>query len=88
MIGVHILQALCMIGADLNVYSGQDKAYSDKGLLGSLKEQGFTEFWNNSKNKFLKIKPSKDCRHHFVANHKNQMLHEYLNTEPLHKVFV
>ena len=82
------LQALCVIGADLNVYSCQDKAYTDKGLLGSLKEQGFAEFWKDSKSKLRKINPAKDCRHHCVANHKNQMLHQYLNTDPIHKVFV
>ena len=47
------LQALYVIGADLNVYSCQDKAYTDKGLLGSLKELGFVEFWNGSKKKIL-----------------------------------
>ena len=82
------LQALCVIGADLNVYSCQDKAYTNKGILGSLKEQGFAKFWNDSKNILRKINPSKDCRHHCVANHKNQMLHQYLNTDPIHKVFV
>ena len=82
------LQALCVIGADLKVYSCQDKAYTDKGLLGSLKEQGFAEFLNGSKSKFYKINPSKDCRHHCVANHKNQMLHEYLNTDPVNQAFV
>ncbi len=82
------LQALCVIGADLNVYSCQDKAYTDKGLLGSLKERGFAEFWNEGKTKFYKINPDKDCQHHCVANHKNQILHEYLNTDPIHKVFV
>ena len=81
-------QALCVIGADLNVYSCQDKAYTDKGLLGSLKEQGFAEFWNDSKSELRAINPSKDCRHHCVANQKNQMLHEYLNTDPVHQVFV
>ena len=64
------LQALCVIGVDLKVYSCQDKAYTDKGLLGSLKEQGFGEFWNGSKSKFYKINPSKDCQHHCVANQK------------------
>jgi len=82
------LQALCVIGADLNVYSCQDKAYTDKGMLGSLKEQGFAEFWNDSKSELRAINPSKDCRHHCVANQKNQMLHEYLNTDPVHQVFV
>ena len=82
------LQALCVIGGDLNVYSCQDKAYTDKGMLGSLKEQRFAEFWNDSKSKLRAINPSKDCQHHCVANHKNQMLHQYLNTDPVHKVFV
>ena len=82
------VQTLCVIGADLNVYSCQDKAYTDKGLLGSLKERGFAEFWQSSKSKLRNINPSKDCRHHCVANHKNQMLHEYLNTDPVHKAFV
>ena len=82
------LQALCLIGADLNVYSCQDKAYTDKGLLGSLKEQGFAEFWSEGKSKFHMINPAIDCRLHCVANHKNQMLNEYFNTDPIHKVFV
>jgi Fe-coproporphyrin III synthase len=82
------LQALCVIGADLKVYSCQDKAYTDKGLLGSIKEQGFAELWSEGKSKFHKINPAIDCRHHCVANHKNQMLHEYFNTDPIHKVFV
>ena len=82
------LQALCVIGADLNVYSCQDKAYTDKGMLGSLKEKRFAEFWSEGKSKFHKINPAIDCRHHCVANHKNQMLHEYFNTEPIHKAFV
>jgi len=57
-------------------------------MLGSLKEQGFAEFWGDSKSKLRKIDPAKDCRHHCVANQKNQMLHQYLNTVPVHKVFV
>ena len=40
------LQVLCVIGVDHNVYYCQDKAYTDKGLLGSLKEQGLAEFWS------------------------------------------
>ena len=76
------------IDADLNVYSCQDKAYTDKGILGSLMEQGFAEFWKVSKSILRKINPSKDCRHHCEAKHKNQMLHQYLNTDSVHKAFV
>ena len=82
------LQALCVIGSDLNVYTCQDKAYTDKGILGSLMEQGFAEFWKDSKSNLRKINPSKDCRHHCVANQKNQILHQYLNTDQVHKAFV
>ena len=63
-------------------------AYTDKGLLGSLKEQGFAEFWSEGKSKFHKINPAIDYRHHCVAKQKNQILHEYFNTDSIHKVFV
>src|SRR3989338_5187762 len=40
------LQILPVIGADLNVYSCHDKAYNlDEGLLGSIKETSFKNFW-------------------------------------------
>ena len=63
-------------------------AYTDKGLLGSLKEHGFAELWSEGKSKFHKINPAIDSLQHSVSNHKNQILHEYFNTEPIHKVFV
>jgi len=46
------LQALCLISADLKVYFCQDKAYTEKGLLGSLKEQGFAEFLSDGKSNY------------------------------------
>jgi len=82
------LQVLCVIGADLNVYSCQDKAYTDSGLLGTIKHQRFTEFWFNGQEKFFRINPSHDCRQHCTANRKNMMLHEYLQTHPCHQAFV
>tara|TARA_B110000438_G_C15350405_1_gene451843 strand:+ start:370 stop:552 length:183 start_codon:yes stop_codon:yes gene_type:complete len=60
-----------MIGAVLNVYFFHDKAQTHKGLLGVFKELGVAEFWNRSKRKLYKINPSKDYRHHCVANQKN-----------------
>ena len=41
-------------------------------MLGSLKEQRFSEFWNDNKSKLRAINPSKDCQHHCVANHKTK----------------
>lgn len=77
-------QILPVIGADLNIYPCQDKAYNlDNGLVGSIKEVSFKDFWFNDKNKFFKINPSRDCKNHCVANGKNQMILDYLDVEHL-----
>ena len=83
------LQVLPVIGADLNVYSCQDKAYNlDSGLIGSIKDKRFKEFWQTGKKKFFKIDPSKVCNHHCVANSKNNMILEYLDADMEHLAFV
>ncbi len=83
------LQILPIIGADLNIYPCQDKAYNlDEGLIGSIKNQRFKDFWFSDKNKFFKIDPSCVCNHHCVANEKNKMILEYLNADPEHISFV
>ncbi|MEO5356711.1 MAG: radical SAM protein [Nitrospirae bacterium YQR-1] len=85
------LQILPVIGADLNVYSCQDKAYNlEDGLLGSLSPEDvrFKDFWLNGKNKFFNINPSKVCNHHCVANEKNLLVMEYLNADKKHLGFV
>ncbi len=82
-------QILPVIGADQNVYSCQDKAYNlESGLLGSIKEVRFKEFWMAEKTKFFKIKPSRDCSHHCVAHRKNCMVLEYLAADQDHLGFV
>jgi len=82
-------QILPVIGADLNVYSCQDKAYNlDSGLLGSIKDIRFKDFWGGGKETFFKINPSRDCSHHCVAHRKNSMVLEYLAADPDHMGFV
>ena len=83
------VQILTVIGADLNVYSCQDKAYNlREGLIGSLQHQSFQEFWLNDREKFYRVHPPKDCKNHCVSNQKNQMIWEYLHTHPIHRQFV
>ncbi|MBC8548195.1 MAG: radical SAM protein, partial [Candidatus Brocadiales bacterium] len=73
------LQILPIIGADLNVYSCQDKAYNiSEGMIGSIKEMRFKDFWFSNKDNFFKINPSVHCSHHCVANAKNKLILEYL----------
>ncbi len=83
------LQILPVIGADLNVYSCQDKAYNlECGCLGSIAEQRFRDFWFADKNKFFEICPARDCNHHCVANAKNRLLLSYLDTDKGHLPFI
>ena len=83
------MQILPIIGADLKVYPCQDKAYNlDEGLIGSIKNQRFKDFWFSDKNKFYMINPSRVCNHHCVANEKNKMILEYLAADAKHLEFV
>ena len=83
------LQILPVLGADLNIYPCQDKAYNlDEGLIGSIKNQRFKDFWFSNKENFSKINPSKVCNHHCVANTKNRLVLEYLNADREHLGFV
>lgn len=83
------LQLLPVIGADLNIYPCQDKAYNlDEGLIGSIKNRSFKDFWFSDKSKFFRIKPSDVCTHHCVADSKNKMILEYLNADREHLWFV
>ena len=81
-------QLLTVIGADLNVYTCQDKAYTSSGYLGSIKNIRFRDFWFQSKTQFFKIDPRVHCSHHCVAADKNVALIEYLEGEAGHQVFV
>ncbi len=83
------IQILPVIGADLNIYPCQDKAYNlDEGLIGSIKNQRFKDFWFSNKENFFKINPSKICNHHCVANAKNKLVLEYLDADKGHLGFV
>lgn len=82
-------QILPVIGADLNLYPCQDKAYNlEEGLLGSMATERFRDVWFSDKTRFFRIDPSRHCRHHCVANAKNRMLFEYLDADPEHMAFV
>ena len=82
-------QILPVIGADLNVYPCQDKAYNlAQGLIGTIKNRRFKDFWFSDKNNFFKVNPSEVCNHHCVANEKNKMVLEYLNADGKHLGFV
>jgi len=82
------LQLVPVIGADLNLYTCHDKAYSSAGLIASLKETRLKEVWFGDKTNFFRVNPSRDCNHHCVSNEKNQLILEYLQADRSHLGFV
>ena len=68
----NFLRFLTVIGADQMVYSCQDKAYTEGGLIGSLIDKTFKEFWFSEFNqKYIStLDPSVECRHHCVTHPK------------------
>jgi radical SAM protein with 4Fe4S-binding SPASM domain len=84
------LQFLTVIGADGSVYTCQDKAYNETGLMGSIKDRSFKEFWYSEENRkrLYEVKPSRDCRHHCITHDKNLAIMEYLSVDPDHGRFV
>ena len=86
----HFANLLTVIGADQEVYTCQDKAYTEKGHIGSLKNQKFREMWQANKTReFLNtLNPSIDCKHHCVADEKNMIADELLSLQDGHEYFL
>ncbi|HER26479.1 MAG TPA: radical SAM protein, partial [Rhodospirillales bacterium] len=84
------VQFLTVIGADGGVYSCQDKAFTSAGLLGSIRDQSFKEFWYSEQNRLAMqaINPAKDCVHHCIAHGKNLAILDLLDLDPDHASFV
>ena len=84
------LQFLTVVGADQQVYTCQDKAYTQSGRMGSIATRSFKEFWfSEESQQFLKtFDPSTQCGHHCVSHAKNLAIHEYLSLDQEHVNFV
>lgn len=84
------LQFLTVIGADCVVYTCQDKAFTESGTLGSIKDRRFKDFWFSEENRkrLFELDPSKECTHHCVSHGKNLALMDILSIDPDHGPFV
>lgn len=84
------LSLLTVIGADQKVYTCQDKAYTDKGLIGSLENTSFKNFWfaEETRKKLFELDPRESCKHHCVTQSKNETLYEFLTLDSDHAHFV
>jgi len=84
------LTFLTVIGADQKVYTCQDKAYTEAGLLGSIENRPFKDFWFSEENKrrLYELNPRNSCQHHCVTQAKNEALYEFITLNPEHAPFV
>ena len=84
------LQYLTVIGADSKVYTCQDKAYTKSGMLGSIEERRFKDFWFSEENRksLYALNPSVSCGHHCVAHSKNLTILDHMNVDQKHGCFV
>ena len=78
-----------VIGADSNVYTCQDKAYTVQGILGNIKNISFKKFWflEETRNKIYRLNPKVSCYHHCISHSKNMLIHEYLSLNEDHSYF-
>ena len=85
-----MLEFLTVIGADCNVYTCQDKAYTHSGLLGSIRERRFRELWFSSEmaQRVRSFDPRVHCTHHCTAHAKNMLITEYRALDQDHTAFV
>jgi len=85
-----MLEYLTVIGADCAVYSCQDKAYTESGLLGSIAERSFRDFWFSPENaaRIRGWNAAENCRHHCVSHAKNLLLTEFRALDREHAAFV
>jgi len=85
-----VIQFIPVIGADLKVYTCQDKAYTVGGTLGSIANLSFRDFWFSEENRerVFSVDPSIHCPHHCTGHAKNLAMHNFLATNSDHMNFV
>lgn len=93
----HTAQSACpmihwlvAIGADLNVYTCQDKAYTTSGLIGSVRDRSFVDLWRDADThrRILSHNPGVACRHHCAQEAKIATLVEFRGAGLAHTEFV
>lgn len=80
----YMMQILPVIGADGNVYSCHNKAYDKYGLIGSIKNQKFSQMWFSPETKsvFENLNPVRHCSdHQCAADAKNILINELLQAK-------
>jgi radical SAM protein with 4Fe4S-binding SPASM domain len=78
------------IGADHNVYTCCTLAYNKKGLIGSIKNQSFTDLWRSDKKRlfYKRHNAKKICKHPCMYRGKNEFINYCINEDAKHTNFI
>lgn len=79
------METVPAIGADYKVYGCHNQAYSEKGLIGSIKDKRFQEMWFSKETReyFDKFNPKRNCAGiQCAADKKNIIMNEIFETSP------
>ena len=76
----YFTQMVPVVGADQMVYHCHNTAFSDHGVIGSIKEQSFKQLWfsDEAKAAFERLDPSRQCLHQCAADSKNHNIAGFL----------
>ena len=86
----YMMQIIPAIGADCKVYFCHDKAYSETGSLGSIKDQSFKQLWfsEEAAEKFKNYNPKIGCKHHCVYDSRNIFINDAIGCYGGHVNFI
>jgi len=72
----YVMQVVPVVAADYNVYACHNKAYDEKGLIGSIKDKSFKDLWfsDGARKIFETFKPLVECKGHQCSSNKRNIL--------------
>jgi MoaA/NifB/PqqE/SkfB family radical SAM enzyme len=77
-----VMQFNPVVAADQNVYACHNTAYSEHGMIGTIKDKSFKELWfsREAMARFDGLRPDLVCRHQCSSDSKNILVRDYLDT--------
>lgn len=86
----YVKEIFSVIGADCNVYYCHQRAYTEKGMIGSLENQSFKELWfsDETTEKFKKMIPKEECNFRCAFEERNELLDSLVNMDKKHINFI
>lgn len=85
-----IKEIFTVIGADCNVYYCHQRAYTEDGMIGDIKDQSFKEMWFSqaTSERFKQMNPSQECNFCCAFDDRNILLDSLVKMDKQHINFI